>query len=86
VRLRWKAESLGFEKIILKNQALKAYFISSKNEEYYKSDVLGYIFSYIQKHPNQYRIKETKGKLMLTAPNIHSIKEAIEILKSLCGL
>lgn len=83
VRLRWIAESLGFEKVILKNQALKAYFISSKNEEYYKSDTLGYIFSYIQKHPNQYRLKEIKGKLMLTASNIHSIKEAIEILRSL---
>jgi len=83
VRLRWIAESLGFEKVILKNQALKAYFISSKNEKYYKSDILGYIFSHIQKHPNQYRLKEVKGKLMLTVSNIHSIKEAIEILRSL---
>ena len=74
---------LGFEKIILKNQALKAYFISSKNEEYYKSDTFGFILSYIQKRPNQYRMKETKGKLMLNVSNINSIREAIEILKSL---
>ncbi len=79
VRLRWLGENLGFEKITLKNEKLKGYFISGK-EEYYKSDVFGQILTFVKSHTGQCRMKDTNGKLILTIENIQSVDTAIEIL------
>ncbi len=80
VRLRWLGENLGFEKITLKNEKLRGYFISG-NEDYYKSDLFGHILSFVQKHPKQCRMKDTNGKLILTIENILTVEAAIEILE-----
>jgi transcription-repair coupling factor (superfamily II helicase) len=79
VRLRWMGEELGFEKITLKNEKLKGYFVSGK-DEYYKSEVFGKILSYVQKHPKQCRMKDTAGKLLLTIEEILSVESAMEAL------
>jgi transcription-repair coupling factor (superfamily II helicase) len=79
VRLRWMGEELGFEKISLKGNKLKAYFISGK-DEYFKSEVFGKILTYVQKHPKQCRMKDTSGKLLLTIEQISSVDAAIDAL------
>jgi len=79
VRLRWMGEELGFEKISLKNEKLRAYFISGK-EEYFKSDVFGKVLTFVQSHARQCRMKETSGKLILTIENILSVNAAIDII------
>ncbi|MEK6781084.1 MAG: transcription-repair coupling factor [Bacteroidota bacterium] len=79
VRLRWLGENLGFEKITLKNEKLKGYFISG-NDEYYKSDIFGHILTFVQRHPKQCHMKDTGGKLILTIEDILNVDTAIEIL------
>lgn len=79
VRLRWIGEELGFEKISLKNEKLRAYFVSGK-DEYFKSDVFGRILLFVQTHSKKCRMKETGSKLMLTIEEISSVNKAIEIL------
>ncbi len=80
VRLRWLGESLGFEKITLKNEKLRGYFVSGK-EEYFKSDVFGHILTFVQSHPKQCRMKDTNGKLVLTIENIVSVDIAMKIIQ-----
>src|SRR5258708_1804708 len=81
VRLRWMGEELGFEKISLKNEKLRAYFISGKGkEEYFKSDVFGKVLNFVQSHARQWRMKETFGKFILTIENILSVNAAIDII------
>src|SRR5258708_7956599 len=79
VRLRWIGEALGFEKISLKNDKLRAHFISGK-ESYFKSEVFGKVLKFVQSHPRQCRMKETSGKLVLTIENILSVEAAIDNL------
>jgi len=79
VRLRWMGEELGFEKISLKNEKLRGYFITGK-DEYFKSEVFGKILTYVQKHPRQCRMKDTAGKLMLTIELIDSVEKAMDVL------
>jgi transcription-repair coupling factor (superfamily II helicase) len=79
VRLRWMGESLGFEKISLKNEKLRAHFISGK-DEYFKSDVFGKILSFVKTHPQLCKMKELGSKLVLTIENITSVKTGIEVL------
>ncbi len=82
VRLRWMGEELGLEKISLKNDNLRAYFVSGK-DEYFKSDVFGKILTFVQIHSKQCRMKDTAGKLILTISNITSVEAAIVIFNKI---
>ena len=83
VRLRWKAEELGFEKLILKNDSLKASFVPPENEAYYKSDVFGRVLQYIQGNSKKCRLKDINKKLLLTIDDVLSIQQAIELFENI---
>ncbi|MCU0468026.1 MAG: transcription-repair coupling factor [Arcicella sp.] len=85
VRVRWMAESLGMEKILLKNNNLKCYFVSSENEKYYKSATFGKILDYVKVNSRKCSLKEAKGKLILIFEKITSIEELKGILKEIIG-
>jgi transcription-repair coupling factor (superfamily II helicase) len=85
VRLRWKAEKLGIEKLALKNGNLKAYFVSRDNEQYYNSEAFGNVISYVQSHPRQCKLKELNKKLILTVQDVESVEKAMEILDAMAG-
>lgn len=82
VRLRWLGEELGFEKLTLKNEKLRAYFFSGK-EDYFKSEVFGRILAFVQTHSKKCRMKDISGKLTLTIEGIKSVSEAIESLTAM---
>lgn len=79
VRLRWLGERLGFEKLSLKNERLRAYFISN-NDRYFSSEVFGKILAYIQQNPRQCKIKDQGGKAMMVVEQIDHVDKAIELL------
>lgn len=81
VRLRWLAERLGFEKVVLKGGILKAYFVPAENEAYYKSEVFGNILKYVQQNSKRCKMKEHKSKLILTVENISGLSQSMEVLK-----
>jgi len=80
IRLRWKSKALGFEKIILKNSQLKAYFVSNPNSGFYKSDIFTSILNYVQRHPNQSRMKEEKGRLSISFSRVITVADANTLL------
>ena len=85
VRVRWVAELLGMEKILLKNNNLKCYFVSSENEKYYKSATFGKILDYVKMNSRKCSLKEAKGKLILIFEKITSIEELKGILREIIG-
>ncbi|MDN3668952.1 transcription-repair coupling factor [Echinicola jeungdonensis] len=76
VRLRWMAEKLGFEKLVLKNNLMKCYFVPSTRESYFKSDIFGNILRYIQTQPKKCKIKEHKNRLILTISGVKTVNIA----------
>lgn len=75
-RLRWQAEKLGIEKLVLKNGKMKCYFLSSDNATYFNSSIFGQILTYVQTHPKTCAMKEAKEKLVLTIEGVTSIDAA----------
>jgi transcription-repair coupling factor (superfamily II helicase) len=73
VKVRWKAQKLGFEKLTWKNNILKAYFVSSKHVEYYQADKFGRILDYVKLNPRKCSLKQIKEKLMLKVNHADSI-------------
>ncbi|MBS1636600.1 MAG: transcription-repair coupling factor [Bacteroidetes bacterium] len=83
VRMRWVAMSLGFEKIVLKNQKMLAYFLSKQDSDYYNSPMFKAALAYAQKHPMQSKLKEQNNKLWLTIESVESIDKARHILEKI---
>ena len=83
VRLKWKAISLGIEKVVLKNGMLIAYFISNQVSPFYRSEVFSEIIKAIQTNQNIFQLKETNERLSLIAKNIKNVDKAIEVLQHL---
>lgn len=80
VRLRWEAENLHFEKLTLKNNTMKGYFVTSQNEEFFQSAKFGQVIDYIKMHPRKISLKDQKGKLILICEEVKNIDEARKIL------
>lgn len=83
VRLRWIGEELGFEKISLKGEKLKGYFVAN-NDVYFNSEVFGRVLAFIQQN-KRCRLKDTGGKPMLIIDGIKAVGQAIELLQPLCS-
>jgi transcription-repair coupling factor (superfamily II helicase) len=84
VRLRWLAEQIGFEKLVLKTESLKGYFIDK--DDYFQSDRFGKVLDFAKKNSRHARLKETKQKPIIIYEPIRSIHEAIEVLKGMKAL
>ena len=78
VRLRWLGEKLGFEKLSLKNEKMRAFFVSN-NDKYFNSDTFGHILAFVQKHQRKCKMKDSGGKAMLVVENIKTVDAAIEL-------
>jgi transcription-repair coupling factor (superfamily II helicase) len=64
VRCRKLAVDLGFERMILKNDSLKCYFINRPDSPYFESDTFNQILKYLQTGTNKARLKQV-GKLFM---------------------
>lgn len=85
VRIRWIAEELHLEKLVLKNNTLKGYFVSSPDTAFYQSEVFGNVLDFIQRNPKKSTLKDLKGKLILTYQDVTSLRAAYDILLEMKG-
>lgn len=83
VKLRWIAEKLGVQRLLLKEGIMKCYLPESDNERYYKSDVFGRVLGHLQSNSRTTRLKETKKRLILTLDDIVSIDDAMAKLSAI---
>ncbi len=83
VRLRWLARKIGFEKLVLRNQRLSAYFVSNPESDYYQSLQFTSILEYIKVNAIAGKMKEERGKLIMTFTGISDIQQAVEALRPL---
>ena len=83
IRMRWQARNLGFEKIVLRNKTLIAYFVSNPASGFYESERFGQLIQYIQANPRKCRMKQTGDKLMLYISPVATVQQALEALREM---
>lgn len=79
VRLRWLAMELGFEKIVLKNGMLIAYFVSNQMSGYYKSAKFAGVMGFLQKQNRRFEMKQQNEKLYIIVKRVESIEKAYKL-------
>ena len=83
VKMRWEAENLGVERLVLKNDSLKCYLPPSENDTYYQSEVFGKILRFIQLKPKGCSLREVSKKLILSFDTVLDIESALLLLKKI---
>jgi transcription-repair coupling factor (superfamily II helicase) len=77
IRCRKLAKDLGFEKLILKNEQMRLYFISNPDSPYFESETFNRIMTHIQTRTNNARLKQVGKNFMLIVDKMKSM-DAIE--------
>ena len=83
VRIRLAGQKAGFEKIIIKNGVMIAFFISNPLSQYYRSDRFSKILENISSNPNLFELKNNDNKLRIFVRNVDTISKAYTILSKL---
>ena len=83
IRLRWSAQEVGFEKIILKQGKFIGYFIANEESAYYQSAAFTRVLNYVQKNQGKVALREKNKRLSLVFTNIKNINMAIAALQPL---
>jgi transcription-repair coupling factor (superfamily II helicase) len=80
-QLRWLAQELGIEKLVLKSNKMVAYFIANPQSKFYETPIFTSIISTIQQHPTYFKLSEQNDKLRVISENVLHLKEAFSRLK-----
>ena len=83
VRIRHRGKKLGFEKIIIKNGILIAFFISNPMSSYYKSKVFTGILEKMQHLAGVCELNNKNGKLRIISRKVDSLAKAYDVLGKL---
>ena len=83
VKIRNAGARMGFEKIIIKNGLLIAFFVSNPMSPYYKSDTFASVMEKIASCQGSIELKQNENKLKILSRNVVSLKQAYGILSRL---
>ena len=79
-RLRWLAQDLGIDKLVLKSNKMIGYFIANPQSKFYESPVFTKVLDYMQKHPLDAKLSEKNDRLRVIYSNVNSLTEAFNHL------
>jgi len=85
MRLRWLANEIGFEKLVLKSGKMIGYFISKQDSPYYQSDKFSHVLEFIKKYPTAGKMYEKDDTLRMSFNNIITMNDALRQLKKMAG-
>ena len=83
LRCRRIACELGFEKLILKNQQMRLYFVNNPDSPYFESDTFNHILKYIQTQTKNARLKQVGKNFLLVVDKVKAMKDVLWFLEGM---
>lgn len=83
VRCRKLAVDLGFEKMLLKNDNLKCFFVSNPESPYFTSDTFNKMIEFLQKGTNKGKLKQTGKNFLLVVDDVKTMSSLHEFLQKM---
>lgn len=80
VRCRRLAVDLGFEKLFLKNNILKCFFVSNPDSPYFQSDIFNGILLFLQNGTNKGKLKQVGKNGILVVEDIKTMNNLFDFL------
>lgn len=80
VRCRKLAVELGFEKMVLKADTLRCYFINNPDSPYFESDTFNKMLQFVQSFTHKARLKQTGRNFLLVHEGIEDMNQLHQFL------
>ncbi len=74
VRCRWMGVGMGFEKMTLKEDTLRCYFINRPDSPYFESGLFKKVLAYLQTGTNKARLKQTGRMFLLIVDDVKDME------------
>ena len=81
VRCRKLAIELGFEKMFMKNETLKCFFVSNPDSPYFQSDIFNGILQFLQSGTNKAKLKQVGKNGILVVEDVKTMNSLHLFLK-----
>lgn len=78
IRLRWKAQEIGFVRLVLKSNKMMGFFIDDPDHSYYQGPIFTQVLNYIQSNPKGVKMTQKNDRLRLIYSDIKTIEKALE--------
>jgi transcription-repair coupling factor (superfamily II helicase) len=86
IRLRWLAEYLGMEKIVLKGGKLIAAFIANEDSAFFQGATFARILNYLKNQTRDTKMYQRNGALRMSIEGIVSTLAALRVLEDIAGM
>ncbi|UEG53023.1 transcription-repair coupling factor [Mucilaginibacter daejeonensis] len=83
IRLQWLGKAIGFEKISLKKNVLRGYFLTNQQSQYFESVAFMQVLQFVKNNPRKVNMKEVKNTLRISVEGVMSIDEAVDLLSEI---
>ena len=83
VRCRRIAVELGFEKLFVKNNTLKCFFVSNPDSPYFQSDIFNGILLFLQNGTNKGKLKQVGKNGILVVEDIKTMDDLFSFLSKM---
>jgi transcription-repair coupling factor (superfamily II helicase) len=86
IRLRWVAQLLGMEKLVLKSGKLIAAFVADKESAYFQSATFSRVLEYLKRHAKDASMYQRNGGLRLKLERVETVLQALAIFEDIAGM
>jgi transcription-repair coupling factor (superfamily II helicase) len=81
VRIRKLSVELGFEKLLLRDQVLKCFFVNKHDSPYFESELFHSILAYLQTYTNNARLKQSGKNFLLVVEGMKDMATILTFLQ-----
>ena len=86
LKLRWVAQLLGLEKVVLKSNKLIGAFVADEDSAYFQSAMFARVLEYLKHHAKDASMYQRNGGLRLRIDKVESALQALAIFEDIAGM
>ena len=83
IQSRWLAVDIGFEKMTLKDNILRCYFINRPDSPYFESALFKGVLQFLQEGTNKARLRQTGRMILMVVDQMEHMRDVLDFLQSM---
>jgi transcription-repair coupling factor (superfamily II helicase) len=84
-KLRWLAQVMGLERLVIKSGKMIGYFISNPQSQFYETELFTAVLNFIQRNGQNCKLSEQNDRLRIIFSDVKHLKDAFERLNTIVG-
>jgi transcription-repair coupling factor (superfamily II helicase) len=84
-RLRWLAQKMGLERLVIKSNKMIGYFIADPQSPFYETEIFTQVLNHIQRNARGCKLSEKNDRLRIIFDEVKHIRDAYEQIFAICG-